>query len=198
MKMAPLAVAIAVATGLAVASQFARAAHPAPGNPAASPMPASVTDTSATAAAQLFAALRGRWSCAGGFANGRALAADLSFTPAMNGKLLRFRDADHAPSSYVQEATGGLSAARHQIVSLAFAAGSKNAPPEPALYVARSWTARSLTLVADTLESPPWAPNRFTYTVNGRNGLKMVWEVERNGAWRMGDTLSCHRAAAQG
>jgi hypothetical protein len=115
----------------------------------------------------------------------------------MGGQLLRFRDADHAPSSYVQEATWGLSAARHQIVSLAFAAGSKNAPPEPALYVARSWTAHSLTLVADTLESPPWAPNRFTYAVNGRNGLTRRWEVERNGAWRMGDTLSCHRAPAQ-
>jgi len=151
-------------------------------------------DTSMAKAADLFAALRGGWSCTGALANGRPLAADLSFTPSMDGKLLRFRHADRAPSSYVQEATWGASPTRHEIVSLAYAAGTATAAPEPALFVAREWTAHSLTLVADTLQSPPWAPNRFTYTVAGPDSLKMVWEVERGGAWRMGDWLACTRA----
>jgi len=151
-------------------------------------------DTSMAAAADLFAALRGGWSCTGALANGRPLAADLSFTPAMDGRLLRFRHADRAPSSYVQEATWGASPTRHEIVSLAYAAGTATAAPEPALFVAREWTAHSLTLVADTLQSPPWAPNRFAYTVAGPDSLKMVWEVERGGAWRMGDWLACTRA----
>ncbi|HEX5436977.1 MAG TPA: hypothetical protein VFW98_07455 [Gemmatimonadaceae bacterium] len=152
------------------------------------------TDTTSAAAVQLFTALRGRWSCTGGSANGRPLAADLTFTPSMDGRTLRYRDADHAPSNYVQEATWAMSPTRHEIVSLAFAALSSKAAPEPALFVAREWTAHSLTLVADTLQSPPWAPNRFTYTLAASNTLKMVWEVEHAGAWQVGDSLMCRRA----
>lgn len=54
---------------------------------------------------------------------------------------------------------------------------------------------RGGALVGDTIKAPPFAPNRFNYSVTGANGLKMVWEVGRNGAWPLGDSLVCARGA---
>ena len=49
-------------------------------------------------------------------------------------------------------------------------------------------------LVARALHAEPWAPNRFAYTLANDDSLRMVWEVERNGEWVMGDYLDCARS----
>jgi hypothetical protein len=63
----------------------------------------------------------------------------------------------------------------------------------PQLFVAQIWSERSVVFVARPLTSPPFAANRFTYTLETPNTLNMVWEVERKDAWSVGDQLSCDR-----
>jgi hypothetical protein len=152
-------------------------------------------DTTAAAAAQLFAALRGSWSCSGARANGQAVAADLTFTPAMGGRTLHFHHADRPPTTYIQDATWGVDSTTTQIVSLAFAGTRNSRATVPMLFVATAWTPRSVTLAAQPLTTPPWAQNRFTYTVDAPDSLRVVWEVERGGTWKVGDQLTCHPRA---
>lgn len=142
-------------------------------------------------AKQLFAKFAGSWSCSGKFADGRPLASDIVMTLRMDGRSLRYEHRDRAPNNFVQEATWGPDAANHQLVSLAFAGNSQRLIPE--LFVAKSWSAASVTFEAETLTSPPFAPNRFTYSIDEGGALKMIWEVQRNGTWSQGDQIKCTR-----
>jgi hypothetical protein len=161
--------------------------------PAAAPEEGTGRATSPdSTAAALFAALAGPWACAGAFADGRPLAADLLFEPALDGRALRYRHVDRPPNTFAHEATWAFDAPAGHLISLAFAAMG-DAPASPALFVAEAWTETSITLVADTLRAPPWAPNRFTYTLDGDDALRMVWEIGRGGGWHMGDYLDCQR-----
>src|ERR1043166_7188859 len=45
-------------------------------------------------------ALLGRWGCAGAFASGRPLAADVSFTLGLHGHWLEYHHTDPAPGQY--------------------------------------------------------------------------------------------------
>lgn len=148
------------------------------------------------AAAELFVSLQGRWDCSGAFANGTRLDADLEFSTSMDGRVLRFRHVDRPPAKYIQESTWAFDAASSAILSMAVTTTSDSRGATPALYVARQWTDRSLTLVAEPLLAPPWRPNRFTYDLDEADVLRKVWEVERGGVWHVGDRLECARAAA--
>jgi hypothetical protein len=147
----------------------------------------------------LFAALEGNWSCEGAFANGKPLAADLGFTLSPDRRSIRYSHVDRAPSDYRQSAHWGLDKASGHILSLAFVGFGKEPKPSGAMYVyvAKSWTANSLTLVHKKLTAEPFADNRFTYTLAGKT-LKMLWEVRRGaGEWKMGDYLDCKKASVR-
>jgi len=141
----------------------------------------------------LFKALAGHWSCNGGFARGGSLAADLTFTPAMDGHALSFEHVDRVPGSYWQSSTWAVEAKTGRIVSAGAAGSTKDHTGAPTLFVAKAWSPTSVTLEADTIKAPPFAPNRFTYSLLSANGLKMTWEVSRNGTWALGDSLVCAR-----
>lgn len=148
--------------------------------------------TSADTAGKLFRALDGRWNCEGGFSRGGALAADLSFTLTPDGRAMWFEHLDRAPNVYWQRAIWALDSARG-IVSLGVAGSTKQRTGRSAFFVARAWSTNAVTLVADTIKAPPFAPNRFTYSTTGENKLKMVWELARAGTWVVGDSLLCTR-----
>ena len=143
------------------------------------------------AAKQFFVALSGQWSCTGAFANGKPLAADIAFTPKSDGRVLLYHHQDRAPTNFIQDALWGPDAANHALVSLAFAGNPQVLAPQ--LFVAEAWSATSVVFEAKALTSPPFAPNRFTYRLDDANTLKMIWEVQRQGAWTMGDQLTCKR-----
>jgi hypothetical protein len=147
-------------------------------------------ENSPEAATRLFTALAGSWSCSGAFADGRPLAADVTFTPQAEGRSLLYRHRDRAPNSFVQDALWGPDEKNHAILSLAFAGDAKHLVPE--LFVANSWTATSIVFEAKPLTSPPFAPNRFTYKVEGET-FRMVWEVQRQSGWAVGDEIQCVR-----
>lgn len=140
-------------------------------------------------ARQLFAAIAGSWSCTGSFADGRALASDITLTPEADGRALRYHHRDRAPNSFVQDALWGPDAKNNALVSLAFAGNAQILAPQ--LFVAHTWSATHIVFEAQALTSPPFAPNRFTYKLEDPNTLRMIWEVERQGNWTVGDQLKC-------
>jgi hypothetical protein len=147
--------------------------------------------------AALFLAIEGSWSCAGAFANGKPLASDLTFTATLDGRGLHYSHVDRAPNVYRQQAVWGHDKETGQMVSLAFTAFPPEPMPSAAMYQADSVTKNSVRLIHKRLLSDPFAPNRFTYTVEGTNKLNMVWEVSRKeGEWKMGDYLNCDRRPA--
>lgn len=168
--------------------------------PAADAHTQQVGSTEATAVAKaepgdvstLFAGLRGEWNCKGAFANGKPLEADLSFSPALGGRGLRYVHVDRSPNTYRQESVWGFDKDSGQLASLAYISFS-GPLPSAALYIAASVTDTSATLVHQKLFSDPFAPNRFRYDVTGKDKLGMVWEVRRDNEWRMGDYLKCDR-----
>jgi hypothetical protein len=143
---------------------------------------------------RLFATLAGRWSCAGGFPDGRKLAADLTFTEAQGRRLLHFTHTDRAPGSYWQDANWLFDAKAARILSLATSGSSTNQNASAALFIAKEWTDASVVLEADTLKSPPWTQNRFSYTLRDTATMLMRWELGRNGGWQLGDSLVCRRS----
>jgi hypothetical protein len=145
-------------------------------------------------AAALFKALAGHWSCEGGFARGGALSADLAFAPALGDYAITLQHADRAPGSYWQTSTWAFDGKAKRIVSAGMAGSQKDRTGAPTLFSSSAWSATSVTLEADTIKAPPFTPNRFTYSVTDGATLKMRWEVGRNGAWALGDSLVCSRA----
>ena len=141
----------------------------------------------------LFKSLEGRWSCAGAFANNKPLSADLEFRSLIDGQLLHYHHADRPPTSYIQDSVWGMDKESGTLVSLAWIAARGQPGTSPAFYVAEEVSPTSVTFVHHTLLKAPWAANRFRYTVSG-NALQMVWEVQKQGTWQMGDTLKCTRA----
>lgn len=153
---------------------------------------AGAQTTDSAAVGRLFTRVTGKWSCEGGFPNGRKLAADLEFTSGRDDRVLTFEHVDREPGAYWQRSTWGYDAKANRIVSLAMTGSTKDRSSLPAMFTSREWTDSSITLDADTLKTPPFAPNRFRYSLRG-GALKMVWEVSRNTAWAVGDSLVCLR-----
>jgi hypothetical protein len=154
------------------------------------PTPSAFPDS----VAKLFKAVAGRWSCAGGFARGGALAADLKFTPAVGDYAITFQHVDRAPGSYWQNSTWAFDGKSGRIVSTGMSGSQKDQTGAPSMFSASAWSPTSVTLDADTIKAPPFTPNRFTYAVTAGSTLTMRWEVGRNGAWSLGDSLVCSRA----
>ena len=152
----------------------------------------TVHDSLSARAVSLFERISGHWSCSGGFSRGGSLESDMSFTPILDGRVLFYTHTDRAPNAFWESATWSLDASG-RIVSMAMVGSTKTRVGAPALFIATSWSPSTITLVADTVKTPPFAPNQFTYSLAG-DRLKMVWEVARNGVRAVGDSLLCNRA----
>lgn len=137
--------------------------------------------------------LEGRWSCAGAFANGKSLKADLTFTRMEGGTGLRYLHTDRAPNAYRQEAFWGVDKKTGQLIATGFTGTSGKPDLNAVMYLGENMSDNSATFVHQRLLSDPFAPNRFIYSIEGGT-LRMVWEVYRNNEWKMGDYLVCDPA----
>jgi hypothetical protein len=154
---------------------------------AALPLAAQTSPPPAPGSAEMFAFLAGRWGCAGEFASGRKLEADLAFTPQLDGKWLEFRHADRAPGRFQSIAHWGTDPATGTLVSLLFDVGGG-----VRLFTAPAgWTGRAVVFETAQLLAPPRGRERFTYRAESDTALRVTWEVSRDGEWRMGDWLLC-------
>lgn len=142
--------------------------------------------------ASLFKGLQGNWACSGAFANRKPLSADLQFSPIPGGQLLHFRHSDRAPSNYVQDSVWGVDKETGILVSQAWIAIRGQPGTTAAFYKAEQITPTGITFVQQPLLKAPWASNRFRYSL-ADNALQMVWEVQKQGVWTMGDYLKCSR-----
>jgi len=138
----------------------------------------------------LFRRLEGRWNCAGAFANGSVLHSTLAFTRSVDGNRLRLRHADMPPNTYRAGATWSIDKKSGELVSLAWLGKAGSADESAALYVADEISPSSVMLRQRALLGPPWAANRFRYSIEG-GVLAIEWQIERNGQWRTGDHLRC-------
>jgi hypothetical protein len=150
----------------------------------------TTNDSGAAEAKELFSSLAGTWSCEGTFSNGKPIASDLQFTLRLDGRSLQYEHRDRPPNNFVATALWGPDASNNQLVSTGFAGDATMLAP--VLFTAKKWTAQSVTLEAQPLTSPPFAPNRFTYSLE-KSKLTITWEVQRDGSWRVGDRLECSR-----
>jgi hypothetical protein len=150
----------------------------------------TTNDPGAAEAKELFTSLAGSWSCEGTFSNGKPIASDLQFTPRLDGRALQYEHHDRPPNNFVAIALWGPDASNNQLVSAGFAGDTTTLAP--VLLTAKKWAAQSVTFEAQALTSPPFAPNRFTYSLE-KSKLTIAWEVQRDGTWRVGDRLECSR-----
>jgi hypothetical protein len=145
--------------------------------PRGAPIPAAM--------AQFFA---GSWSCRGNFANGKPLAATESFRLVLDGHALEFRHDDTPPQSFHALAIWTVDRASGQLVDF-----MQDNSGGVRLLVGKGWRQGQLTLT-DTpiLGHAPFA-ERFRFVRRDANNYTVSWEVQRGGAWRLGDTSQCQR-----
>lgn len=138
---------------------------------------------------KLFDKLQGQWTCEGAFANGKALAANITISTQYDGKILFYRHEDLPPNTY--KAIGQWAYDKTQKMMVALHDQVIGSDTYVAGYVAESWTDTKLTFNAKALWDPLWAENRFTYEITGANKMTMVWDKFKDDKWQMGDYLNC-------
>lgn len=132
-------------------------------------------------------ALEGSWSCAGAFASGKTLAADLNFTRVLGGRWLSYHHKDRPPGQY--EATSLWGPAQWDTTmspTLLYDnfGGHRRFFPGS--------TGSEVVLTRDTTDAGARL-ERFTFRPRPDGTLWFAWEVSRQGAWALGDSLSCSR-----
>ena len=158
--------------------------------PVALALSLSATTTPATPTDQPFqpfADLLGHWTCNGVFpASGKTITSELRFESDLGGKaLLKHHDDTSPPALYhAIEAWGyDAKANRYNATILDNFGGAR-------MFSSEGWTKDSLVWTS----APELQPaQRFVYARLGQRQLRIDWEVERKGAWVVGDTLTCKR-----
>ncbi len=135
-------------------------------------------------------ALLGRWSCAGAFASGPAPAAELQYRPVLGGQWLAYHHADRPPGRYEATALLGPAIPDSALVSTVLYddfGGHRR-------FEVRETPGHGVQLSRDTTEAGARA-ERFSFLPRADGTLWFAWEVQRSGAWALGDSLACARGA---
>ncbi len=158
--------------------------------PLALALPFFATTASATPADQpfqSFADLLGHWTCSGVFpASGKTMTSELRFDSDLGGKaMLKHHDDTSPPSLYHAVEAWGYDAksGRYNATILDNFGGAR-------MFSSEGWTKDGLVWTSAPEVQPA---QRFIYVRQGQERLRVDWEVERKGAWVVGDTLTCER-----
>lgn len=130
----------------------------------------------------------GNWSCAGEFANGKKIEADLSFTPELDGKWLLYRHSDRPPGQFKALALWGVDQPSGKLVSMA-ADNFANAR----LFTSDGWKDGSVTFTRTAIPDEKISQERFRYERQSVDSFKMTYERTVEGTWKMGDFIVCTR-----
>lgn len=128
------------------------------------------------------------WSCAGEFASGKKVEADVSFTPELDGKWLLYRHSDRSPGSFRAVALWGVDEPSGNLVSVA-ADNFGNAR----LFTSDGWKDGSVTFSRTAILDQKMTQERFRYERQSDDSFKMTYERSIEGHWKMGDFLVCTR-----
>lgn len=144
--------------------------------------------TPAPAAMAPLAYFAGDWQCAGRFADGRAIRSRESFAPELDGRWLRMRHDDEAPSRYRAAEWWGRDDAAGQFVVTVFDNGGGMRR-----YASPGWTGDRLTLANTATRG---YRDRFVFHRLGSEAYQVDYAyLDATGAWHPGDTLRCTKAA---
>lgn len=137
-----------------------------------------------------YAVLLGHWTCHGVFpASGKTIDSELRFESDLGGKaLLKHHDDTSKPALYhAVEAWGyDAKAGRYRATILDNFGGAR-------IFSSEGWTPQGLVWTS----SPDVQPaQRFVYVRMAQHRLRIDWQVERQGAFVVGDTLTCERHPA--
>lgn len=163
------------------------AASPANATPAIAPVARAPSPAGADAMAPL-AWFVGDWQCVGQFADGRPIRSRERFETTLDGNWLRMRHDDAAPGRYHAEAWWGRepSAQRYAVTVFDNGGGLRH-------YASAGW--RGDALVLENTASAGYV-DRFSYRRLDAASYRVdyAWR-DRGGAWRLGDSLRCTKAA---
>jgi hypothetical protein len=137
-----------------------------------------------------YADLIGHWSCHGVFpANGKTIDSELRFESDLGGKaLLKHHDDTSAPALYHAVEAWGYDAKsnRYNATILDNFGGAR-------LFSSTGWAGDTLLWTSAPEIQPA---QRFRYIRLPLGKLRIDWEVEKQGAMVVGDTLTCERKGA--
>jgi hypothetical protein len=128
----------------------------------------------------------GSWKGAGAFANGKKIAASVSFHLALDSTWLVCEHRDNPPNSYAADLYWGVDAATGKFVAYAF--DNFHGHRE---FVSAGWVDGKLELKRPT-EAPGAGKyyERFVYQRATEASFRMRYEVSRDGEkWQLGDSL---------
>ena len=135
-------------------------------------------------------ALQGGWGCAGAFASGKPLAADITFTPVLRTHWVEYHHRDRAPGQYEATALLGPALRDSALVPVVLYddfGGHRR-------FRASAAPSGEITLARDSTEAGARV-ERFTFRPRPDGTLWFGWEVQRDGTWVLGDSLSCRRGS---
>ncbi|MFZ6745587.1 hypothetical protein ACO0LC_20375 [Undibacterium sp. JH2W] len=132
----------------------------------------------------------GEWQGAGEFASGKKIAADVSFTPDLDGQWLQYRHTDLTPNTFKSLTLWGYDRALNKIVMV----GANNFG-SARVFHSEGW--QDDALVFSKAELAGNMPERFHFIRLNQNSFKMIYENQRDGLnWRMVDYLIFTRKPA--
>jgi hypothetical protein len=130
----------------------------------------------------------GNWSCAGEFANGKKIEADLSFVPELDGKWLLYRHADRPPGQFKSLAVWGVDQPSGSLVSVA-----EDNFGNARLFTSDGWKDGSVTFNRAAILDQKLTQERFRYERQSADSFKMTYERSVEGQWKLGDFIVCAR-----
>lgn len=137
-----------------------------------------------------FADLQGEWICHGVFpASGKTIDSTVRFALDLDGKaLVKHHDDTSPPALYHALEAWGFDAKnqRYNATILDSFGGAR-------LFSSTGWADDRLVWSSAPGVKPA---QRFTYVREGHEGLRIDWELEKQGSMVVGDTLTCERQGA--
>jgi hypothetical protein len=130
----------------------------------------------------------GNWSCAGEFASGKKIEADVSFAPELDGKWLLYRHSDRPPGPFKALSLWGMDQPSGTLVSV-----MEDNFGNARLFTSDGWKDGSVTFSRAALLDQKISQERFRYERQSTDSFKMTYERLVDGQWKMGDFIACTR-----
>ena len=130
----------------------------------------------------------GSWGCAGEFASGKKIEADVSFTPELDGKWLLYRHDDQPPGRFKAMALWGVDQSSGKLISV-----MDDNFANARLFTSDGWKDGSVTFTRDAFLDQKISQERFRYERQSDNSFKMTYERLADAQWKMGDFIVCKR-----
>lgn len=130
----------------------------------------------------------GSWGCAGEFASGKKIEADVGFAPELDGKWLLYRHEDRPPGQFKAMAMWGVDQASVKLISV-----MEDNFSNARLFTSDGWKDGGVTFTRAEFLVQKINQERFRYERQSESTFKMTYERLVDAQWKMGDFIICTR-----